>query len=257
MMIGMPPRPLIFLLVHSNVSPVNFRAILLTLSKFWKAAMEEIVPDVNLMKYLESAADQYHAALLENQGAMDYLLSRGINRATWDSFKLGIVDDPFPDHTSYAGRISIPYMTVSGIATMRFKAIPDSNGMTNGAKMLSLPGALGKGRPYNIVDALTTTDVLVIAEGEPDTWTVSQLGIPVIGIPGAKAWKRIFKPLFLYRGDLIVIVHNDDDGSGRAFANSVSANLPYARHVLMPEGHDANSLFNEIGGDGLLEALGI
>lgn len=175
-------------------------------------------------------------------------------------FRLGFVgNDPYPGHEFKEGRLSIPYITPSGIVQMRFRAIPEDGVLGNpekSPKMLSLANA--GTNLYNAQDLLIDTDILAICEGEPDTWTVHMLEIPVVGIAGVEAWDKIKDVARAFRFRKVVIVaDNDDGGEGLKFAEKLQMSIRQARIALMPTEHDANSFAQTSGLNALAEKLGI
>lgn len=219
--------------------------------------MREIVPSPDTMRSLEEAARRYHLDLMESDEGLDYLTGqRGLTLDTLRYFNLGIVSDPMPEHHQFRGKLCVPYWTVSGIVSLRFKTIPDANGNMGGPKMLSMEGAFGLARPYNVTDVLSTDQRLILTEGEPDTWTMKQLGYRVVGIQNATAWKPEYGPMFQYRRELLIIVHGDENGAGQKLATRISKDVPYLKQIVMPTGHDANSYFTQYGEDSLRFLLG-
>jgi DNA primase len=90
-----------------------------------------------------------------------------------------------------------------------------------------------------------------------DCMTLVQAGIPAVGIPGASAWKPHYELLFEGYTTVLICADNDDTGAGRKFAAKIAKNVPGPEVVLMPEGHDVNSLYCEVGRTGLREFLGV
>ena len=175
------------------------------------------------------------------------------------SFRLGFVgDDPFPGHEFKEGRLAIPYITPTGIVTIRFRAIPEDGVPGNpedSPKMLSLAnsGTL----MYNTRAFITKAPVMAICEGEPDAWVANQI-LPTVGIPGAKAWEKIrnISRAFRFR-KVVILADNDDKGDGKKLAEQVQADIRGSRILLMPSGHDVNSYVQEHGLDALKEKIGL
>ncbi len=69
---------------------------------------------------LMRAAKYYHSALHE---AEDYLAERGITLEVAKKVGLGVVLDPVTGHEQYENRLSIPYITRTGVVDLRFRAI--------------------------------------------------------------------------------------------------------------------------------------
>lgn len=175
-------------------------------------------------------------------------------------FRLGYVgSDPSPGHEFMEHRLSIPYITPTGIVQIRFRAIPEDGVPGNpevSPKMLSV--ANSGTMLYNTRDLLDSNPTVAICEGEPDTWSARMLGIPAVGIPGAKAWEKIknVRRAFRFR-KVIILADNDDKGEGLELAQTIQADIRNARIILMPEGHDVNSFVRDNGLDALKEKIGI
>lgn len=148
---------------------------------------------------------------------------------------LGFVDpdDPPEGWKRYAGRIAIPYLNVKGDPVwVKFRATP---GLTpDGAdKYAQEPGG---GTPLFNTRALSAPgDILVLCEGEFDTITLSALGLPAVGIPGANNWKSHF-PRCLQGWDRIVMFY-DDDKPGRDLVKLVKKQMPDIIPMSPPGGH--------------------
>lgn len=165
---------------------------------------------------------------MENAAAIDYLATtRGLS---WDNvqyFRLGVVDDPLPGHESYRGMLSIPYTAPNGdTLSIRFRQPTDD---FIGPKYLTLPGDTP--RLYNTSALDRHEDFMCLTEGEIDTATAHQIGLPSIGIPGVQAWKPewalIFKP---YR---VTYVFTDGDEPGDTFGRMIAEQVPNARPISM------------------------
>ncbi|GAA2687772.1 toprim domain-containing protein [Nonomuraea recticatena] len=216
------------------------------------------VPSKERRTFLESARKTYQEALTEDAFAVDYLTTtRGLS---WDSvtyFRLGVVGDPLPGHEAYKGMLAIPYIAPNGdTLSIRFRNLRD-----NGPKYLTLPG--DKPRPYNTAAIERYTSAMWITEGEIDSITLHEVGVPAIGIPGANTWRNdwalIFKP---YQEVLIPV---DGDDAGHKFGRGIAEQLENARVIDMgtyiddngeERSHDVNSFFVMHGQEALLRKVG-
>ena len=116
--------------------------------------------------------------------AEDYLASRGITREVARQARLGVVEAPETGHEAYAGRLSIPYMTKTGVVDLRFRSLNPAVE----PKYMGMTGAETK--MYNVIDVERAGDWIGVCEGELDTLTLSGcVGIPCVGVPGANSWK--------------------------------------------------------------------
>ena len=69
---------------------------------------------------LGRAADRYAANIYQ---AEDYLKSRGIPMETARLARLGVVVEAEVGHEAYQGRLSIPYVTKTGVVDLRFRSL--------------------------------------------------------------------------------------------------------------------------------------
>lgn len=196
----------------------------------------------------------------EGHLAISYLKARGITKEAAAYFQLGLVLNPIAEsgHDFQVGRISIPYITNTGIVQIRFRAIPYDGIPGNPEPSPKMKSEAGAGTTMYNVRALNDTQVpmLAVCEGEFDTVTAHMAGIPAIGIPGANAWQSLFGLALKFR-KVVILADNDDHGEGMKFAEKVQADVRGARIILMPEGHDVNSFVVENGIDALRQKVGL
>jgi DNA primase len=101
---------------------------------------------------------------------------------------------------------------------------------------------------YNVGDFKKQSPFICITEGELDALTLSMCGMPAIGIPGVKHWKKHWPRCF---ADFDVIyAFGDGDDAGRKF-NSFLAKEIRAVPVRVPDGRDCNGLFRGSGAEAL------
>lgn len=215
-----------------------------------------LVPQTSLRRLLERATGQYEASL-EGSYVSLYLENRGITKEIQKKFRLGYVESPLPGHETYAGRMSIPYLTRAGVVDIRYRRVPsDGNPETAvfGNKYESMPGA--ESRPYNTLALSRPESFVVICEGEPDTWTADMAGIPAVGFPGSDSWKKLHFRMFRYRR-VAILADNDDGGAGAKFARKVAEDINGAVIISMPPGHDVNSFVQAEGIGALRKKVGL
>jgi DNA primase len=181
---------------------------------------------------LRKATTKYAGNIFQ---AQDYLASRGIPIEAARLAQLGVVAEPEIGHEQYAGRLSIPYITKTGVVDLRFRSLNPAVE----PKYMGLTGAETK--MYNVLDIDRAGDFIGVCEGELDTITMSScIGIPCIGVPGANSWKKHYTRLL---ADFErVFIFADGDQPGTEFARSLSRELPVTI-VQLPEGEDVNSLY--------------
>jgi DNA primase len=186
--------------------------------------------------------------------ASDYLKSRGITRTAAKAARLGVVDTPVMGHEMYRGRLSIPYLTTSGVVGMKFRCMSTHNCKDEGhAKYLTL---MQDTRMYHVTSVLTTRSYLAVTEGEIDALVLNYLcDIPAVGIPGANNWKPHFARVL--EGFDRIFVIGDGDKAGQEFARNVSKKLDAALPVVMPDGMDVNDVYLADGAVGVMNQLGV
>jgi len=195
---------------------------------------------------LELASHKYAVNIHQ---AENYLASRGITKEAARLARLGVVLEPDVGHEIFQGRLSIPYITKTGVVDLRFRSLNPAVE----PKYLGLTGAETK--MYNVLDIEKAGDFIGICEGEIDTLTLSHMvGIACIGVPGANSWKKHYTRLL---ADFErVFVFADGDQPGKEFATSLSRELPVTV-VSMEDGEDVNSTYVKHGASYFKEKLGI
>lgn len=190
---------------------------------------------------------RYHATLEEGAGA--YLADRGVTAGTAARFLLGYVSNPMLGDEDYKGRLSIPYLTPTGVVDIRFRVL-----VGDGPKYLGKPGA--KTHLFNVNDLHTPSRVIAICEGELDAVIMSgECGVPAVGVPGATNWKDHYSLLFEDYDRVLVVC--DGDQAGREFGKKVAREVEGALVIHMPEGMDVNEVFLQEGTDGVRGRLGL
>ena len=181
--------------------------------------------------------------------AEDYLASRGITREAARLARLGVVVEPDVGHEAFQGRLSIPYITKTGVVDLRFRSL-------NPAVEPKYMGMTGvETKMYNVLDIERAGDFIGVCEGEIDTLTLSSMvGIPCVGVPGANSWKKHYTRLL---ADFErVFVFADGDQPGKEFATSLSRELPVTI-ISMEDGEDVNSAYVKHGANYIREKMGL
>ena len=181
--------------------------------------------------------------------AEDYLKNRGIPIAVARLASLGVVAEPEIGHEAFRGRLSIPYVTKTGVVDLRFRSLNPAVE----PKYMGMTGAETK--MYNVLDVERAGDWIGVCEGELDTITLSScVGIPCVGVPGANSWKKHYTRLL---ADFErVFVFADGDQPGTEFARSLARELPVTI-VQLPDGEDVNSAYVKYGAAYIKEKAGI
>jgi len=181
--------------------------------------------------------------------AEDYLRSRGIPLEVARLASLGVVAEPETGHEAFKGRLSIPYITKTGVVDLRFRSLNPAVE----PKYMGMTGAETK--MYNVLDVERASDFIGVCEGELDTLTLSAcIGIPCVGVPGANSWKKHYTRLL---ADFErVFVFADGDQPGTEFVRSLARELPVTI-IQLPDGHDVNSMFVQEGVEYFNQKMGV
>ena len=216
-------------------------------------------PSGDTRESLEAATALYQSLMPDP--LPPYLAERGTSRATSESFRLGLVGtsptEIYPGHEHMAGRLAIPALGPNGVQSIRFRCLDAHDcDETDCSKYLGVPGI--PTRPFNLRAVKQASDRIVITEGEMDAITLSQLGIPAVGITGANNWKPHYARIFSGFGEVVVVGDNDD--AGREFVEKVSKAVLSARQCKMfsdvPH-DDVTSFWLREGTEALRKALGL
>jgi len=195
---------------------------------------------------LGQAVKKYAASIYQ---AEDYLRNRGISIEVARLARLGVVVEPEIGHEAFQGRLSIPYITKTGVVDLRFRSL-------NPAVEPKYMGMTGvETKMYNVLDIDRAGDWIGVCEGELDTVTLSVcVGIPCVGVPGANSWKKHYTRLL---ADFErVFVFADGDQPGKEFAASLSRELPVTI-VQLPDGEDVNSAYVKYGSQYIRQRAGL
>ena len=206
-----------------------------------------------LKSYLQ-AATRYQQGL--NVETATFLKERGISKEIAESFSLGTVVDPLPEHQGYEGWLSIPYFTALGMCVgFKFRRLDEGKpkyGMAIGQKT----------HLFNVSALLESKDTIAVCEGELDAIVCTgALGIPAVGVPGVAAWKPHFTRMFTGYGRVYIIGDNDlkDDGSnpGAEFSRMVAQEVLNSSIVSLPAGMDLNDLYLAKGIEETKRTIGV
>lgn len=193
---------------------------------------------------------------------------RGLTPETLQRFQLGVVVNPEvygDEELNYwcHGRISIPFITPTGIVLIRYMEPPPR---ASNAKYWQPTGSY---LPlYNTGRIAQGGSRICIVEGEMEAMTLEQLGIPAVAIAGASNWARRRHYPAIFEGyDEIVFCQDNDEAdkydeegrllekAGERLAQQVKEDLRNVRIVKWPKGHDGNSLLVQYGADAVLETI--
>jgi DNA primase len=194
-------------------------------------------------KSLTEATERYSSNLAPQ--ALSYLEARGITKEIANKYLLGSVVEPSAGHEHSTGRLSIPYLTPTGVVGMKFRTIDDGT-----PKYLYPTGQ--KVGLFNVNDLHIYSDTIAICEGEIDTIILSGIvGIPSVGVAGVSQWKPWFPKLFEGYSRILIFADNDvkEDGRnpGQELAKRIKEDLDKATVVMLPDNQDVNEVFLDQG----------
>ncbi len=191
--------------------------------------------------------------------ASDCLTSRGLDVEALRSYRLGVVETPAVGHEHAVGRLSIPYLTPTGVVAMKFRCMADSHGDHKGSSCPKYLYNTGDTPTlYNVGVLSRDIDRVVITEGELDALAVETLaGLAAVGYPGVSVWSKHRYWARCFAGIPSVFVIADGDKPGRDSANMIAQDIPSSRVIRMPDGHDANSFLAQFGWEAFYSKLGI
>jgi len=203
-------------------------------------------------RFLEAATLQFLSHVDE---AADWLEGRGIDLAYARSRGLGVVPEDAPQQLrKYHGRLAIPYLTDAGPVNITFRCL-----QSHDCKVVGFHGKYEKMKGwgtnlYGVQSLRAADDWIAVAEGEMDALTLGQLGIPAIGVPGAKNWQPHWSNVF--EDFSKVYVFSDGDTAGEEMWETFSNELKTAAiQVAMPRGEDVNSVFLKQGPQALWDRI--
>ena len=207
-------------------------------------------PNESHKSWLTELAHRYNGALTEE--VRSYLGARALGPDAVAGGLLGLVSDPDPAHERYRGWLSIPYITPTGVVSMRFRCLEEHDCSVDfHGKYEGVAG--DKTHLYNVQALHDATDEIGIAEGELDALAATAAGLPTVGCPGASSWKPYYYRLFddFQR----VYVLGDGDDAGRRWAAPLVPNIPGATSRVMPAGNDVTSYVVEFGAEAFLDSV--
>lgn len=220
-------------------------------------------------KSLESALVRYNANVDQ---AADYLATRGIDLEYARQCGLGVVseeDDVTRILPGLKGRLAIPYITPAGPRQFSFRCMKDHDCKGIHAKYLPFPGlteGLDKSSKllYFVMAYQTAGHTICLTEGELDALTLNMLGIPAMGIPGAKNWQKHWSAVLEDFSSVVVFRDGDvqkQNAAGKivepasdGFVANIIKNVggSRVRVVVLPDGEDVNSVYVKHGVDALV-----
>lgn len=212
--------------------------------------MEQLT-DAEVLEYAQEHAWDPQAA--------DFYRRRGFVHSTVDRFGLGFIpNDPAFDRREqgtwdFRESVVIPYEDGLGrLRKLRFKPIREHE---DRPKTIEYKG----GQPHLYAIRAADNATVYVAEGEPDTMILWQLGFRAVGMPGASQFKDEWRLLFRQPHVERVVLVLDPDKSGLMAAKRVRGLIAEVcedvRTVRLAKEHDVNDMYLKYGPDNLREAL--
>ena len=178
-------------------------------------------------------ADAFHAALLTNPAALDYLASRGFNGETIERFKLGYKKD------SEGGWIAIPHYQEEKLWNFKFRRF--EGGEKTFRRINGQPTML-----FNIDNISYEKNSLCIVESETDCMAAVQMG--VTNVVGLTAGADTFKPEWLAITSqfktIYVLLNSDDAGQKGARKLAEKIGLQKCLNIIPPT-NDVNDFLKD------------
>ena len=121
-------------------------------------------------------------------------------------------------------RIQIPYYDEQdNVIATRYRFNPNEEGSRFSWKKGSKINLYG----LNALKDIASNDYIVVVEGESDTLTLWNYGIPCVGVPGANNLKKSFaKPLERFEK---IYIHNEEDLGGQHFVENACRVFPFEK----------------------------
>lgn len=187
---------------------------------------------------LHKAVSIFEDALPGSPGE-EYLNARGIGPKTAKRMRLGYVDPaaPVDGWDRFGHRICVPNLNAHGDPIWaKFRAVnPDAK-----LKYTQQEGA--QSRLFNTLALSAPSDTIILVEGEFDVLTLTAMGLPAVGVPGASKFKTHWKRCF--DGYNRIVMFYDDDEPGRDLVKKVKEQLPDVIPIAAPMGcNDINEAY--------------
>lgn len=201
-------------------------------------------------RFLDSTTMQYldHLDL-----ASEWLAGRGIDLEFARRSGLGVVVEPPKAHSHLVGRLCIPYLTPSGVVAQSFRCIQDHNCKEIGGHGKYAKATGSHVRLYGALRFDDAGDWIALTEGELDALTLTQIGIPALGVPGSENWLPHWTSIL--QDFSTVYIFSDGDDAGQKFAKRVMTEYDRAVNIKMLDGEDVNSVFVKYGADFLRKKI--
>lgn len=201
---------------------------------------------------MDEVVTKYQNALTQDEGAVRYLMRRGLDKGIVTGSRLGVVSNPEQDHSHVNGWLCIPYLDKNDVPlSMRFRCIQEHDCSERGhGKYMGLTDE--PTRTFNVQAIVRAKNEINLTEGEMDCITLHKMGLHAIGIPGVHNWKPWHRRMLAGFG--VINIWADTDTEGLKFARKVQGQLRHARVVPLPA-KDVNASFVQYGAEHLLSLI--
>jgi hypothetical protein len=198
-------------------------------------------------RLLERSTLEYAKHLDE---AAAWVEGRGLDLEFARSKGLGVVRNAVPGHEHLTGRLAIPYLTDVGPVNITFRCI-----LNHDCKMIQdhEKYMYPRGMPTNLYNVQTISwadEWIVVTEGEMDALIWEQIGVPAVGIPGAKKWEPHWVNIF--EDFSRIYLAEDGDDAGKLLWDRISYEVANVIRMKMPDGEDSGSMYLKAGKDYLI-----
>lgn len=209
--------------------------------------MKPLTPET--MHLLRESTRLYHEQLLEPEGseALDYLTEdRGLSWATIERLQFGFVLEPaVQEHSRFAGQVVMPNIAASGDPVglkFRYLGTPPE-----GKKRFDQPKGQ-EARLYNLQALNDASHVIYLTEGEADTASLIEVGLPAIAVPGANNWQSRKKHIV---DGLQAVLMRDNDDAGQQLADDINRDVEDLIVRTCAPYKDCNEMLVKAGGEAL------
>lgn len=237
--------------------------------------------DISILYHslLTSSLFYWEECLQKDSGAREEWLSRKIRKETLRDFRVGywpkeggiveylkgkgfllseiknagIANEEGKD--KYKDVFVLPVIENGIIRAIRFK-VPKwrkGKGFSKGFCLRPKEGSLGSHLiKHPKMNEITKRDDVYLCEGEPDVYTLYQVGLTAIGLPGVGIFKKQWFKYLLPAGNIYVCFDSDEAGD-KGFSNIIKRveEAGYIKHFTrkMLPFHDLNDFYVKCGGD--------
>jgi DNA primase len=215
---------------------------------------EQLLPvPASQVRAMTEAVSQYESQITGT--AAQYLANRGIDQATAQTFRLGVVGEAYSaEHVRYQGMLAIPYLghpakdEPEEVWAIRFHCFQKHEHMYHG-KYNTMKGDTP--RLFYTRHLYGSGSTIHLTEGEFDAMILNKLGMPAMAVPGAHSWQMRHSEAL--RGFSRIYLWADPDEAGAELATTVSRSL--RQTVIVRLAQDVTDTYKDGGANAIREAL--